>query len=487
MVFSSLIFLFFFLPLVLLLHFALPGRWRNGLLLIASIVFYGWGEVRFLWVMFTSSVLDYFAGLVIGKEYERLAAQGVTARKKTGLQKLALAVSLAGNLGLLGFFKYAGFFVENIHALLVQLGLGDLMPCSTLKIALPLGISFYTFQSLSYTVDVYRGSVRYTRNMTDFLCFVTLFPQLVAGPIVRYRDIAAEIVQRNLSLAKFSEGVRLFIIGLAKKMLVANTVAAPADAIFALPTDELSTGMAWLGTFCFTMQLYFDFAGYSDMALGLGRMLGFTFPGNFNYPYISRTMAEFWQRWHITLSTWLRDYVFTPLGGYRNSRARSYANVLITFLLCGFWHGAAWNFVIFGGICGSCIVFERIIHANRIAFFKGHLARLFYMLPLIFFNMAMFRSDSAGAAFMHWKAMLGLSRHVNPLHQAGFLLNGELVFVLIAAATGCAPFIPWIKGRLTGLPRIRAVLEYVCLVALFVLCAMKLAAGTYNPFIYFRF
>jgi alginate O-acetyltransferase complex protein AlgI len=486
MVFSSVIFVFFFLPVVLIAHALLPARARNVFLLAASVVFYAWGEVRFLWVMFTSSLLDYFAGLVIGSEYDRMESAGEGRLRKTPLQKLAIAVSLAGNLGLLCFFKYAGFFVENVAAVARQVGLGDWFPVSTLRIALPLGISFYTFQSLSYTIDVYRGSVRYTRSMTDFLCFVTLFPQLVAGPIVRYRDLAAELARRTLSLDRFAQGAGLFIIGLGKKMLIANTVAVAADRIFAVPGDQLPAGVAWLGTIAFIFQLYYDFGGYSDMAIGLGLMLGFRFPQNFNYPYISRTMAEFWQRWHITLSTWLRDYVFTPLGGYRRGRARSYFNVMVTFLACGFWHGAAWNFILFGAISGGFIVLERMVHANRRWFFRSYAGYL-YFTPIVFFTMVVFRSDNMRACVLHWKAMLGLNGHLGDLYSVRLLADGELAVVLLAAAAGSVPLVPWLKRKLTGLPRARRIGALAWYVAVLFLCAMKLAAGTYNPFIYFRF
>jgi alginate O-acetyltransferase complex protein AlgI len=486
-VFSSAVFVFFFLPIVLIAHTLLPARARNLFLLVVSVVFYAWGEARFLWVMFTSSLLDYFAGLVIGREYERIEAARGDRKHKTSLMKVALAVSLSGNLGLLCYFKYAGFFVENATALAREAGLGAWLPASTLRIALPLGISFYTFQSLSYTIDVYRGSTRFTRSVVDFLCFVTLFPQLVAGPIVRYRDLAAELVRRTVSLEKFAEGARRFVIGLGKKMLIANTVAVAADQIFAIPGDQLPAGVAWLGTLSFTFQLYYDFAGYSDMAIGLGLMLGFHFPQNFNYPYISRTMAEFWQRWHITLSTWLRDYLFTPLGGYRHGRLRGYRNIMVTFLLCGFWHGAAWNFILFGAICGGCIVFERVIQANRTSFFRRYTGCIFYLMPIVLFTMVMFRSDTVHACLLHWKAMLGLNGDVGDLYSVRLLADGELMFVMLAAAAGSVPLAPWLGRKLGWLPRLQRIGALAWCAAILVLCAMKLAAGTYNPFIYFRF
>jgi alginate O-acetyltransferase complex protein AlgI len=487
MVFSSIVFVFFFLPVVLIAHTLLPARARNLFLLAVSVVFYAWGEVRFLWVMFTSSLLDYLAGLVIGREQERIEAAGGDRRRKTALQKTALAASLTGNLGLLCFFKYAGFFVENVAALAQSAGLGELLPASTLNIALPLGISFYTFQSLSYTIDVYRGSIRYTRSVVDFLCFVTLFPQLVAGPIVRYRDLAAELVRRSVALGPFAEGARRFAIGLGKKKLIANTVAVAADRIFAIPGDRLPAGVAWLGTFSFTFQLYYDFAGYSDMAIGLGLMLGFNFPQNFNYPYISRTMAEFWQRWHITLSTWLRDYLFTPLGGYRRGRTRGYLNVLITFILCGFWHGAAWTFIAFGAICGGCIVFERVIQANRRPFFRSYTGCIFYLMPVVLFTMVVFRSESMHACLLHWKAMLGLNGDLGDLYSVRLFTDGELGFVMLAAAAGSVPLAPRLARWLGGFPRLQRIGALLWSVAILALCSLKLAAGTYNPFIYFRF
>jgi alginate O-acetyltransferase complex protein AlgI len=400
---------------------------------------------------------------------------------------MALGASLVGNLGLLAYFKYAGFFAENVSLLFQHLGLTSLASPGLLRVALPLGISFYTFQSLSYTIDVFRGTVRYTPSLVDFLCFVTLFPHLVAGPIIRYEYVVDALRARRLTLDEVASGMRLFVIGLSKKMLIANTVALPTDAIFALPPGELSPAVAWLGAVCFTLQLYYDFGGYSDMAVGIGRMLGFRLPGNFNYPYISRTTTEFWTRWHITLSVWLRDYVFTPLGGYRCGRARAYLNLLITFLLCGLWHGAEWTFVLFGFICAVLVILERAIHANRYRFFRSRAGTLFYMLPVILLLMVIFRSESVGAAVHFLAVMAGRNGDPGGRHPLALFVNGEVALVLLVGALGAMPFMPWLARRLGPWPRLLRIASLLGLALLLVLCEMKLAAGTYNPFIYFRF
>jgi alginate O-acetyltransferase complex protein AlgI len=486
-VFSSVTFLFFFLPMMVALHSVLPRRLRNGFLLTCSLVFYSWGELRFLWVMFASCLLDYFAALVIGSEHDRLRAAGAKPEVRTRRQRAALAVSLVGDLGLLAYFKYSGFFIDSVSLLLQHLGLPSLASPGTLRLALPLGISFYTFQSLSYTIDVFRGTVRYTSSLVDFLCFVTLFPHLVAGPIIRYEYVAEALKTRQPTLADAAAGMRLFVVGLAKKMLIANTVALPADAIFGLPPGDLSPAVAWLGAVCFTLQLYYDFGGYSDMAVGIGRILGFQFPGNFNYPYISRTATEFWQRWHITLSLWLRDYVFWPIGGYRHGRPRAYLNLLITFLLCGLWHGAAPTFVLFGFISAVLIIFERMIHATRYRFFRTRAGTFFYTLPFTFLLMVVFRSDTVGAAVRFLAAMVGRNGDPGGRHPLALFTSGELSLVLAAGVLGAMPFVPWLSGHLAPWPRLTRAASLAGLAMVLVLCQMKLAAGTYNPFIYFRF
>jgi alginate O-acetyltransferase complex protein AlgI len=357
-VFSSITFLFFFLPIVLgLYHLVfLPVSighrsapfWRhlsNLFLLTVSLFFYFWGEGWLIWIILASTLIDYCCGLLIGGafhkgEIERL----IKDAPRTFRQRAGLIISICSNLAFLCFFKYFNFGVDSLNmALPASWQIHDAM-----RIALPLGISFYTFQSMSYTIDVYRGQVKATANLIDFACFVTLFPQLVAGPIVRYRDIAHQLVHRTISRSLFASGVSRFTIGLAKKVLLANTVAQAADGILALPSQQMTTALAWIFTLCYSLQIYFDFSGYSDMAIGLGRMFGFDLKENFNYPYISRSIRDFWRRWHISLSTWFRDYVFVPLSLNVNLRSHVYVVLLMTWALVGLWHGASWNFVLWG-------------------------------------------------------------------------------------------------------------------------------------------
>ena len=346
MVFSSTIFLFFFLPLTLLAYFVVGPRGRNLILLAASLLFYAWGETVYLLVMLFSIAANYLFGLLIDRARERGSRGGT-----------AFALAVATNLGLLGFFKYANFFVDNLNQVLPVLGLA---PMDIGRVHLPIGISFFTFQALSYIIDLYRNETAVQRSLLNFALYKALFPQLIAGPIVRYRDVAREIEQRTVSLDDFASGVQRFIIGLGKKVLIANVMGRAADTIFATPAETLPATLAWTGSIAFMLQIYFDFSGYSDMAIGLGRMFGFHFLENFNYPYIARSVREFWRRWHISLSTWFRDYLYIPLGGNRHGPVRTGANLLLVFLLCGLWHGASWTFLIWGVYHGIFLVLERV-------------------------------------------------------------------------------------------------------------------------------
>ena len=491
MVFSSVIFLYLFLPVVLVCYFLIPKTFRNLFLLISSIVFYTWGEQWIVFVMFGSSVLDFICGWIIGREFDKYPDLG--SKKRTITQKTALWTSVVLNLTALGIFKYFYFTIDNYNALVELLGLSSCAWRYTFTITLPLGISFYTFQSMSYTIDVYRGNAKATKHFVDFSCFVTMFPQLVAGPIVRYRDISEQLVKRTITVEKFASGISLFIVGLGKKVLIANVLSEPADRIFATPIDQLPLSVAWLGALLFPLQLFFDFSGYSDMAIGMGRMFGFNFPKNFNYPFICKNASDFWQRWHITLSTWLRDYVFTPLGGYRCSRNRAYFNLLFTFFLCGLWHGASWNFVLFGLIPGCFIVIERIIHSNRYRFFKTQWGS-FYTIPMIFICMVIFRTETLPDAGNYLKALVNLNTNINPALNPGLFANPEVFLMIIAGLIGSVPFVPWLNEKLDILEQkagiiyiIRQTGTIVILMAILLACSMKLAAGTYNPFIYFRF
>src|SRR6266545_4939931 len=424
MVFSSPIFLFLFLPIVLAVNFLLPIRLRNLWLLIMSLIFYGWGEPRFVLVMIASIVVNFALGLWVDRVRGRPAARRV------------MALGIALNIGLLAVYKYANFAVDNLNTVLAALGAA---PIPLAPIALPIGISFFTFQAFSYVIDVERRDGPVQKNPLDVALFVSLFPQLIAGPIVRYRDVAAQIVERTITCEGFTRGVERFLIGLGKKMLIANTVAVPADAIFAIPADQLTAGVAWLGVVCYALQIYYDFSGYSDMAIGLGLMLGFHFLENFNYPYISRSMTEFWRRWHISLSTWFRDYLYIPLGGNQRAPAR---------------HG--------------------------------------YALAVVLVGWVFFRSATLADAMRFLAAMAGLGSGSGIEYHPALYLNAELILILAAGIVGSTPLLPALarlreRIQAAGLGLAVEAVRVLGLGAILWGSAMLMAAGTYNPFIYFRF
>jgi len=475
MVFSSVIFLFLFLPLVLLGHALLPARLKNLFLLLASLLFYAWGETTYTLVILASILVNYVTGVLIDLSPD--------PRRR----KWTVTAGIVINLGMLIFFKYAYFLVENINVLLSAM---DLRTLRNEHAHLPLGISFFTFQAISYIVDVYRGDVKAQGNFINYALYKALFPQLIAGPIVRYIDVSKQIVSRTVSRADFATGIRIFLVGLGKKVLIANIMSAQVDKIFAIPSADLPMSIAWIGIVGFFFQLYFDFSGYSDMAIGMGRMLGFHFLQNFNYPYISKTLTEFWQRWHISLSTWFRDYLFTPLGGYKRNRTRAYFNLMTVFLLCGIWHGASWNFVIFGIYQGFFLILERIFRAKHMKFFKSPFGNA-YLILVILSTMVFFRTDSLAHACSFFRALCGFAAPNAGVYLPGAYLNPEVIVAAIAAVIGSAPFIPWLNRKLSkrgpGADVARRIGALVGLTVILLLCAMKLAAGTHNPFIYFRF
>lgn len=511
MVFSSIIFVLFFLPIVLVSYFilvlpAIMGSRRclwwhlgNLFLLLSSLVFYFWGEKFLIWIIITSTLVDYFCGLLIsGGLYRREIAELKPNTPRDFRQKFGLALSICSNLAFLGVFKYFNFGLDSYNGLMATFGLSALEWTDAIRITLPLGISFYTFQSMSYTIDVYRGHVRATRNLIDFACYVTMFPQLVAGPIVRYHDIADKLSSRVITSELFASGVSRFIIGLGKKLLIANTVSVAAEQIFAMQTNELSSSIAWLGIVCFTIQIYFDFSGYSDMAIGLGRMLGFTFQENFNYPYISRSMREFWQRWHISLSTWFRDYLYIPLGGNRLSKRRTYVNLAVVFTLCGLWHGASWTFVIWGLYHGFFLIIERV-WLGRFLSGRHPLFGHAYTLLVILCGWVIFTCDTLPHAVGFLTAMSGFAGNISSTQDIDWFLTREIRIALIVGILLSMPVLPALSelqqkclALLKGTPQIAAEISLyafriIGLCVLFVICAMFLSAGTHNPFIYFRF
>ncbi|MEX0774937.1 MAG: MBOAT family protein [Phycisphaeraceae bacterium] len=511
MLFTEPAFQFLFLPLLLAVYFAVPRSWRNPVLLAASLFFYAWGEKVFVFVMVASIAFNWAMGLGVGPGADPGAEPGAGpgAGRSASRRKILVSLAVAGNLLLLGVCKYSDFLVANLNVLLAQAGLA---PLRQPGIELPIGISFFTFQAMSYVIDVYRGVTPRTRNPLDVALYIALFPQLIAGPIVRYHDVAQQIIARNVDTAKFASGIRRFIIGLAKKVIIANTLALPADHIFAADPMQLPAAVAWLGILCYSLQIYFDFSGYSDMAIGLGRMFGFEFLENFNYPYISRSITEFWRRWHISLSTWFRDYLYIPLGGNRGSSASVYRNLLVVFVLCGLWHGAAWTFLVWGLFHGSFLVLERL-GLRRWLQRMPTLAVSAYTVLVFMVGWVFFRSESLGQAGEFLLVMTGLGHADGRVHHLDMYLNIEVLAVLLAGIIGATP-VPamlyrrgqsWALGEGRHRPKMVggdaissagaatvaasawAALELLLLMATLAYCIMLVAAGTYNPFIYFRF
>lgn len=482
MIFTGPLFLFFFLPLILLFYFLAPKRIKNFVLLFASLVFYAWGEGRYVLVLIASILFNYAGGRLIERELD--------ARRR----RLWLWLAVGGNLFILGVFKYARFLLENVNALFA---LFDWRAVALPSFHLPIGISFFTFMGISYVVDLYRRQLKGERNLQLFALYLTLFPHLIAGPIVRYSDIGRELVARVTRREDFAYGIRRFIIGLGKKMIVANQVAQTSDAIFSMPTDQLTFGLSWLGIICYTLQIYFDFSGYSDMAIGLARMFGFHFPENFNYPYAAQSVTEFWKRWHISLSTWLRDYLFFPLG-VRHAKRRLYMNVLVVFFLCGLWHGASWTFVVWGLYHGAFLVIERTGLAQKLAG-QASIVRHLYTLLVIMTGWVFFRAETLGQALPFIGAMVGLGRGTGIEHNVAANLNPELQAALVIGILGSTPLAPFLYKRiekltsnLKGSSSLFAeawlrMLSFAAMVVIFLVSIALSAAGTYNPFIYFRF
>ncbi len=475
MLFSSSIFLFLFLPVVLALYYLSPGKIKNFTLLIASLFFYTWGEKAMVLVMLLTISIDFTAAQMI----------------QSGKRKFGLLLSLCANLSLLGFFKYFNFAFENFHLLLTALGYDHPSLRSVPHIALPIGISFYTFQSLSYTIDVYRGQAKATKNFIDYAAYVTIFPQLIAGPIVRYVDVAEQLKNKNITVENFAIGIKRFIIGLAKKMLIANSCAAVADSVFSSNLHDVSTFWAWAGIMAYTFQIYYDFSGYSDMAIGLGKMLGFDFRENFNYPYIAKSVREFWQRWHISLSSWFRDYLYIPLGGSKVTPIKIYRNLLIVFFITGLWHGASWNFIVWGLFHGFFIILERL-GLDKILLKSGSPIRSAYTLIVVVLGWVFFRAENLPEALLYLERMFTFSALETSVtsYLNFFYFRGEFLLVGIAALILATPVA---EKAIAAMYKKRYVrqdfgwAEVTLLLLLFIVTASYVAADTYNPFIYFRF
>lgn len=466
MVFSTPIFLFYFLTLTLLVYYLVPRRLRNPVLLCASLLFYFWGERVYTVIMLLSTAIDYTHGMLV----ERCKARGNDRGAR-----MAVASSMVFNLALLFFFKYWDFLAGSLQAV----GLG-FMP--VLNIHLPIGISFYTFQTMSYTIDVYRGDARAQRSIVNFGAFVTLFPQLIAGPILKYKDLGDQIDQRDCTAEKFASGVQIFMVGMGKKVLLANNVGLLWERYKALPPDQLTVAGAWLGVIAFTFQIYFDFSGYSDMATGLGRMLGFEFAPNFRYPYISRSITEFWRRWHISLGTWFREYLYIPLGGNRVSKPRLFFNLLVVWAATGIWHGASWNFLIWGLYFAVLLILEKAFLGKLLQKLPAALQHL-YTLFLVLVSWAIFAVEDFGHMGAYLKAMFGLGGGLTNDNVSYYFFS--FLPMLIIAAVASTPLAAKLWKRLPEKPRL-ALLPILLLAGL-VFSTAYLVDATYNPFLYFRF
>lgn len=468
MLFSSIVFLFTFLPAVMILYYLLPVRFRNVILLLASLVFYAWGEPVYLFLMLLSILFNYFSGLDIARNLQDKRAA-----------KRSLVFNLIINLAVLGFFKYEGFVLDTLNGILP-------VHISYHALPLPIGISFYTFQILSYIIDVYRGNVKVQTNLPNFALYVTMFPQLIAGPIVQYADVDEQLASREISRTKFGEGSMYFIRGLAKKVLLANTSGMIFTEVSGLAKGNIAVMTAWLGAFAYMFQIYFDFSGYSDMAIGLGKMFGFEFNMNFNYPYVSKSITEFWRRWHISLSSWFRDYVYIPLGGNRVSKIKHIRNLLIVWLLTGLWHGAAWNFVAWGLYYGVILIIEKYF-LSPVLDRLPDVVRHIYSIVLVVIGWVLFFSSSFGQAADYIRVMFGAGAHGFADRESMYLLTSNLILWLILIF-GSTPLVHFrYEHMLRSKKWNTTIINSVVYAALFIVCIAYLVTETYNPFLYFRF
>lgn len=468
MVFSSIVFLWVLLPLILVTYFISPKRMRNGLLTVFSLFFYAWGEPKYIVLMVLSVLLNYSFGLLI--EY-------------FGRKKMLLALCVALNLLLLGYFKYYNFAAETVNSLFG--GGSELIPA--IHVALPIGISFYTFQALSYVVDVYRGENRAQKNPVNMMLYISFFPQLIAGPIVKYHDIEKQIESRTVTAEGFSYGIKRFIFGLGKKVILANSFAEVVDSVYGYQAGDVSSSLLWLTAVFYMMQIYFDFSGYSDMAIGLGKMFGFTFNENFNLPYTATSIRDFWRKWHISLSSWFREYVYIPLGGNRKGNVRTYVNLWIVFLLTGFWHGAGWTFIFWGIYHGFFNVLERAFIGRWMGKGRWQIWEHIYTVFVVLIGWIFFRAETIGQA---WDFI----RYMFTPHEAVIMaeryMDRKMWILLAAAIIACGP-VQWFLNRVCGCGFARdgkiSAAAGIGYMAVLWLSILLLINNTYNPFIYFRF
>lgn len=469
MLFPSEVFLFVFLPVVLVIYYGLLRKnmvLKNTFLLLASLFFYAWGEPKYVFLMIATILFNWFYGILIDKVRDRKIPV-----------RVIMCLMVFTNVGILGWYKYSGFAVSQVNRFLHT-------NLTVPEVVLPIGISFFTFQAMSYAIDVYRGNGKVQKNPLQVGLYVSLFPQLIAGPIVRYETVAEQIEHRVENWADFSAGVTRFCVGLGKKVLIANNMAVVADAAFNLIINDefqASMGMAWLGAISYTLQIFFDFSGYSDMAIGLGRMFGFHFEENFNYPYISKTVSEFWRRWHISLQTWFRDYVYFPLGGSRVSKPRMILNLLIVWGLTGIWHGANWTFIAWGLLYFVILTFEKLSGLSRKNYWWGHI----YTMVLVIIGWVIFRAVNLGDAILYIKAMFGIGAK-GIIDKAVFAYIAQNWIYYVFALIGCAPIMPWIDKKLANNKAWQAVYA-VGMVVVLVVSVSFISNNAYNPFIYFNF
>lgn len=468
MLFSSMTFVYVFLPIVCSIYLLVRKELQNYILLLASILFYAWGEPRYLAVMFLTILVNYGGAVLINDSKSKLK------------RKILLFLTIGVDLSFLLYFKYFNFFIENCN----ELFNADI---SFIKVIMPIGISFYTFQGLSYLVDVYRGDVPVQKDICKLALYICLFPQLIAGPIVKYHDVDEQINKRSVTFNKVTYGIRRCIVGLSKKMLLANTLGVVADKIFSQPVENFDCLTAWLGAVAYSLQLFYDFSGYSDMAIGLGAVFGFKFLENFNYPYISKSISEFWRRWHISLSTWFKEYLYIPLGGNRVSKKRNCINLLIVFFATGFWHGASWNFIFWGMWHGMFIIFEKITgwHQKKGKWPLSLVQHIYTILAFVV-GWVMFRAETMSYALQYIKNMFGLLTEHKIAYEMPYYIDNIEVAALITGILCSAP----VFGKMLEIDcthKISRSLINVWLIVLFVLSSACIAASTYNPFIYFRF
>lgn len=486
MVFSQLTFLYYFLPIVMIVYFFASDKIRNVLIFITGLLFYAWGEPFYVCLMLLSTAIDYTAG--------RLMAKYDDDNKK---RKICLIVSVCMNVGLLAIFKYSDFLIDSFNGVfgtsvtnpvvLVNKALNSLYPLglNEKRVELPIGISFYTFQSMSYTIDLYLRNIKVQKSFLNFASYVSLFPQIVAGPIVRYEDVANELESRTVNIAKISAGIGLFVKGLAKKVLLANNIGVVWTQIKAMDYSTISVATAWLGIIAFAFQIYFDFSGYSDMATGLGKMLGFEFPKNFDHPYISKSISEFWRRWHITLGSWFRSYVYIPLGGNRNGNFKTYRNLFITWALTGLWHGASWNFILWGLFFGVLIIIERLGFGKILEKLPSAVSML-YTFVMVLFGWVLFDTDTLADAGRYYAAMFGAGGSLVDSYARYTIASNAVMLVLCILISG------GLGSRLISFceeknKRASAVAGVAVKIGGLLICTAYLVGATYNPFLYFRF